>query len=238
TIDAAPLRSEPFTILYLDLDRFKEINDAFGHDAGDEVLREIARRLSGHLSGTGTVARFGGGEFAILLPDARDAVEAFGHAEVIRAVLLRPFELRGHHVFIEASIGVVCFPAHGTDAETLLRRADVAMYQAKRTGKGLTTYSAEHDPQNQHRLELMSDLRNAIERNELLLHFQPQIRLARGGSCESVEALVRWKHPVRGMVAPGEFISIAEESGFINQLTLWVVREAAAAGARLGARAL
>ena len=225
----------PFTMLYLDLDRFKEINDAFGHDAGDVVLREFARRLGEGLAGIDTLARFGGDEFGILLPDAGEPTGALNAAESVRSTLVPPFKLRGHDVFVEASIGVVRYPADGVDGETLLRRADIAMYDAKRSGKGLAAYTPEADPQNEKRLALMSDLRHAIERRELLLHFQPQVRLRNGGACASVEALVRWKHPSRGMVSPADFIPLAEESGFINELTLWVMREATAAVASLHA---
>ena len=223
----------PFTLLYLDLDRFKEINDAFGQDAGDDLLRELAQRLAGQFTSADTLARFGGDEFALLLPDTGDLTVAMSAAELVRSTLVRPFRLSGNDVFVEASIGVVGFPTDGADAETLLRRADIAMYDAKRSGKGLSAYAPENDPQNQKRLELMSDLRRSIAQRELRLHFQPQIRLRSGGACASVEALVRWKHPVRGMVAPGDFIPLAEESGFINELTLWVIREATAAVASL-----
>ncbi|HZP97784.1 MAG TPA: bifunctional diguanylate cyclase/phosphodiesterase, partial [Candidatus Limnocylindria bacterium] len=221
-----------FAVLYLDLDRFKDVNDAFGHDAGDALLRELGERISRPLTTSDTLARFGGDEFAILLPRARDLVEATATAEVIRAVLERPFDLRGHRVFVEASIGLVLFPQDGVDADTLLRHADIAMYQAKHTGKDIVAYAAEHDPQSQQRLDLMSDLRHAIERDELRLHFQPQIRLE-GGACTSLEALVRWQHPERGVVPPASFIPLAENSGFINELGLWVIREGTRALASL-----
>ncbi|HEU5288228.1 MAG TPA: EAL domain-containing protein, partial [Candidatus Limnocylindria bacterium] len=225
TIGAATRTNDTFALLYLDLDRFKEVNDAFGHDAGDELLRELSQRISRPLTSADTLARFGGDEFAILLPHARDVVDATAMAEVVRAVLARPFDLLDHRIFVEASIGVVLFPRDGGDADTLLRHADIAMYQAKHTGKGIIAYATEHDPQSQHRLDLMSDLRHAIERDELRLHFQPQVRLHGEGACTSLEALVRWQHPARGMVAPASFIPLAENSGFINELGLWVIRE-------------
>jgi diguanylate cyclase (GGDEF)-like protein len=209
------------------------VNDAFGHDKGDALLRQVSTRLGAALASTDTLARFGGDEFAILLPRARDVVEAFSIAEVVRAVLTRPFDLEGHQVFVEASIGAVLYPVDGADADTLLRHADIAMYQAKRTGKGLIAYSVEHDPQSQNRLDVLSDLRQAIARGELCLHYQPQIRMIDGGCCGSLEALVRWRHPTRGMVPPSDFIPLAEESGFINELTLWVLREALTQAAAL-----
>ncbi len=233
TIGAAVRANDTFALLYLDLDRFKEVNDAFGHDAGDELLRELSERIARPLTASDTLARFGGDEFAILIPKARDVVEATAMAEVIRAVLERPFDLRGHRIFVEASIGIVLFPQDGADADTLLRHADIAMYQAKRTDKGTIAYATEHDPQSQNRLDLMSDLRHAIDRNELRLHFQPQVRLADGVTCTSLEALVRWHHPERGMVAPASFIPLAEDSGLINDLALWVIREGTRALASL-----
>jgi len=233
TISAAHRAEDSFALLYLDLDRFKEVNDAFGHDKGDALLREVGARLGAALATTDTLARFGGDEFAVLLPRARDVVEAFSMAEVVRAVLMRPFDLDGHRVFVEASIGVVLYPADGADADSLLRHADIAMYQAKRNGKGLVAYTVEHDPQSQRRLDVLSDLRQAIARDELLLHYQPQIRMLDGGCCGSLEALVRWNHPTRGMVPPSDFIPLAEESGFINELTLWVIREALSQAAML-----
>jgi predicted signal transduction protein with EAL and GGDEF domain len=146
-------------------------------------------------------------------------------------MLMKPFDVSGHRVFVEASIGVVLFPADGADSDTLLRRADIAMYQAKRSGKGIVAYQAEHDPQSQRRLDLLSDLRHAIARDELFLHYQPQTR---GDGTSSFEALLRWRHSARGMVPPSEFIPLAEESGFINEVALFVVREAVRDIATLG----
>ena len=215
-----------FAIVYLDIDRFKEVNDAFGHGPGDALLKDVAGRLGRALPSADMIARFGGDEFAVLMCDAHDLETATGAADLVRSALQQPFELRGHHVFLEASIGIARYPTDGADAETLLRHADVAMYDAKRSGKVVAVYAPDIDPQNERRLALMSDLRHAIERDQLFLHFQPQIRLASGGSCASVEALVRWKHPVRGMVSPGDFIPLAEGSGFISELTRWVIGEA------------
>ena len=234
TIAAAHRASDSFSVLYLDLDRFKEVNDAFGHGAGDALLRELAKRLATRLGGSDTLARFGGDEFAILLPQARTVADALSVGEILQAVLHRPYDLDRRAVYVEASLGAVVYPADGETADALLRHADIAMYQAKRTGKGLVAYSVEQDPQSQKRLDLMSDLRHAIERDELFLNFQPQVRLADSACCGDVEALVRWRHPTRGIVPPSDFIPLAEESGFINELTRWVLSEALRKVAELG----
>ena len=208
----------------MDLDRFKEINDTFGHHYGDLLLQQIGPRLRGILRTSDTVARLGGDEFGILLPTA-DSESAVAVAQQLLRILEAPFELDGERVEIGASIGIASYPAHGTDTATLLRRADVAMYVAKRGESGIVVYAAEQDHHSAERLALGGELRSAIENGELLLHFQPKLDL-RDGSLVGVEALVRWQHPLRGFLPPSEFIPLAEQTGLIYPLTRWVLEAA------------
>jgi diguanylate cyclase (GGDEF)-like protein/PAS domain S-box-containing protein len=214
----------PLTLLLVDLDRFKEINDTFGHHYGDMLLQQIGPRLRGVLRAADTVARLGGDEFGVLLP-ASDADSAVTVAQKLLQQLEAPFEIDGQWVEIGASIGIASYPSHGSDTPTLLRLADVAMYVAKRGDRGIVVYAAEHDHYSAGRLALGGELRRAIEKNELLLHFQPKVDL-RDGTLAGVEALVRWQHPVRGFLPPGEFITLAEETGLITPLTRWVLEVA------------
>jgi diguanylate cyclase (GGDEF)-like protein/PAS domain S-box-containing protein len=214
----------PLTLLLVDLDRFKEINDTFGHHYGDMLLEQIGPRLRGVVRAADTVARLGGDEFGILLPSS-DAEQAVAVAKKLLQKLEAPFELDGQTVEIGASIGIASYPSHGSDTPTLLRRADVAMYVAKRGDHGIVVYSAEHDHYSAERLALGGELRRAIENDELLLHFQPKVDL-RDGTLVGVEALVRWQHPVRGFLPPSEFITLAEQTGLINPLTRWVLQAA------------
>ncbi|MDQ6669184.1 MAG: EAL domain-containing protein [Chloroflexota bacterium] len=210
----------PMALLLIDLDRFKEINDTFGHHYGDVLLQQIGPRLRGVLRTSDTIARLGGDEFAVLLP-ATDSSNAVPIAELLLRVLAAPYLLDGQTVEISGSIGVAGYPAHGRDAETLLRQADVAMYAAKRTQSGLVVYAAEHDHHTADRLALGGELRLAIETDELVLQYQPKVDLS--GRLAGVEALVRWRHPQRGMIAPDEFIGLAEHIGLIKPLTRWVL---------------
>lgn len=214
-----------FALLYMDLDRFKEVNDSLGHHAGDELLRMIAARIGGSLRASDTVARIGGDEFAFVITGADARAAARVVSEQLLASLAEPFTLEEQRVHVDASIGLVVFPDDGADAETLLRHADVAMYSAKRNGSCWRAYRAEEDPYSRERLRLAADLRAAIEHRSLSLHYQPKIKLGTGHVL-GVEALARWKHPERGMVPPLEFVSLAEESGLMGPLTMFVVREA------------
>jgi diguanylate cyclase (GGDEF)-like protein len=211
-------------LFLLDLDRFKEINDTFGHQYGDLLRQQIGPRLRGILHTTDTVARLGGDEFGILLPTA-DSESAVAVAQQLLRVLEAPFELDGERVEIGASIGIASCPVHGTDTATLLRQADVAMYVAKRGESGIVVYTAEQDHHSAERLALGGELRSAIEHDELLLHFQPKLDL-RDGSLVGVEALVRWQHPQRGFLPPSDFIPLAEQTGLIYPLTRWVLEAA------------
>jgi len=214
----------PLALLLLDIDRFKEVNDTFGHAAGDRLLRQVGRRLRRVVRAADTVARLGGDEFAVLLP-ATDTGGATTAAEKIRRALEQPVGRGGYRVSAEASIGIALYPAHGAEAATLLQHADVAMYAAKRTGEGWAVYNPAHDRSSPDRLALLTDLRGAIAGGELALHYQPKVELATG-RVRRVEALVRWQHPRRGLLPPAQFIPLAEQSGLMGPLTLWVLGEA------------
>jgi diguanylate cyclase (GGDEF)-like protein len=218
---------DPAAMLLIDLDRFKEVNDTLGHDYGDALLVEVAERLSAALRRGDTLARFGGDEFAVLVAGAPDRAAVIELAGRLQEALRRPFALRGVAVELEASIGVALYPEHGTTAGRLLQRADVAMYEAKRGGHGIVTYTAERDPYSEDRLGLLAELRRAIERDELVLHYQPKVSL-RTGELTGVEALVRWQHPIRGLLGPDEFVPLAERTGAAADLTRWVVDHALA----------
>jgi diguanylate cyclase (GGDEF)-like protein len=212
-------------LMLIDLDRFKEVNDTLGHDHGDELLVEVAVRLRGALRRGDTLARLGGDEFAVLLPELPERAAVAELAGRLQDALGRPFALRGVAVELEASIGVALCPDHGDDVHTLVQRADVAMYDAKRAQAGIATYSAERDPYSADRLGLLAELRRAIERDELVLHYQPKVSVD-GGEVIGVEALVRWQHPTRGLLGPVEFVPLAERTGTVAELTRWVVATA------------
>jgi diguanylate cyclase (GGDEF)-like protein/PAS domain S-box-containing protein len=218
---------DPVALIVMDLDQFKEVNDALGHDHGDRLLIELSRRLPDVVLGANTVARLGGDEFAVLLTDQGDLETAKEVAGAILRALERPFQMGGISLQINASVGIAVYPEHAVDTETLARRADVAMYTAKRSGSGFAVYAPEHDQSSIRRLSLLGELRRAISEDELVLHFQPSIDLASGEVC-AAEALVRWQHPTHGLLAPGEFIQLAEVSGSIQALTRWVLEESAA----------
>ena len=213
-----------FALLLMDLDRFKEINDTLGHAAGDQLLIDVAARVTVALGETGWIARLGGDEFSCLLPGA-DVAAATRVAERIRASVYEPLMLDELPVQVEASIGIAVFPEHGTDGQVLLRRADIAMYAAKVAGDGQCVYDERHDTRGPGRLTLVTELTRALAERQLVLHYQPKIVLSTG-RVTGVEALVRWQHPTRGLVAPDQFIPVAQETGMIRPLTLYVLDEA------------
>ena len=221
-IRASNRSGEPLSLLVMDLNQFRDVNDALGHDHGDRLLVEVSRRLQRVLRDADTIAYLGGDEFAVLLTADGDAEGATKAATTIQASLEQPFELGGIDVQTSASIGISRYPDHGRDAEALNRAADVAMFQAKQTANGATTYSPDSDRSSVRRLALLGELRRAITEDELELHFQPCLDLRTGG-VRSVEALVRWRHPDHGLIPPIEFIELAEISGLIGDLTRWVL---------------
>jgi diguanylate cyclase (GGDEF)-like protein len=211
-------------LLLIDLDRFKEVNDTMGHEHGDQLLVEVANRLRDALRHGDLLARLGGDEFAVLavLPHRGALGEV---ATRLHAALVRPFDVGGVAVELGGSIGIAVQPDHGDDVSTLLRRADVAMYQAKRTGTQIETYDSARDPYSPERLTLLGELRHAIDHDELVLHFQPKVALA-SGRVMGVEALLRWQHPERGLLGPDQFLGLAERTGLIADVTRWVLEAA------------
>ena len=215
----------PFAVLYFDVDRFKGVNDSFGHHAGDDFLVEIARRLERSLRPGDTLARLGGDDFAILLEDLRAGTDATRVAERIQENLVAPFAVEGTEVFCSASIGIALGPGSYTQPQEMLRDANTAMYRAKANGRaGHQIFDADMHRRAVSQLRIESDLRRAIERQEFVLHYQPIVDLSTR-RLTGFEALVRWKHPQRGVVPPGEFIPVAEETGLIKPLGLWVIQE-------------
>jgi predicted signal transduction protein with EAL and GGDEF domain len=196
-----------------------------GHHSGDALLREVAARLRGELRGSDTVARLGGDEFAVLLTQVDDPDGAVITARKLLRMLERAFVIEGEHVHVGASLGIAMYPSHGGDADLLMRHADVAMYVAKRAGSGYAVYQAETDQHSPGRLGMIADLRQAIDRGQLELHYQPEVDL-RTGVISGVEALVRWRHPVEGLLMPDQFIGLAEHTGIIRPLGLWVLAAA------------
>ncbi len=219
-----PRTNESSALLVMDLTDFKTVNDSLGHDVGDELLRQVGPRLAASLRAADTVARLGGDEFAVLLPGT-DETGAARVAQKMLAALEQAFPLEGETLDIGASVGVAVAPAHAPQAEQLLSRAEIAMHAAKGSLDGLAVFSAEHERDGAGRLALMSDLRRAVDEGELVLYYQPQIDL-KTGALTSVEALVRWMHPKRGLVGPDEFIPLAERTGLIKRLTRTVLTEA------------
>ncbi|MEV0902831.1 bifunctional diguanylate cyclase/phosphodiesterase [Actinoplanes sp. NPDC049802] len=216
---------EPFSLLLIDLDRFKEVNDTLGHHAGDDLLVEVARRLTRECRATDIVVRLGGDEFALILPTTPDHEEALQAGHRILEALRRPIDLSGLLVDIDASIGVASYPRDGHDAAELLQHADVAMYTAKRRQGGVSGYDPSLDSGDASRLTLQSELRQGAERGELVVHYQPKIDVATRRPV-GAEALVRWQHPRRGLLGPDVFIPLAEESGLIDLVTAEVLDQA------------
>ncbi|MEN3308090.1 MAG: hypothetical protein V7603_4292, partial [Micromonosporaceae bacterium] len=214
-------------VLFIDLDDFKTVNDSLGHQAGDELLVAVARRLRSSVRSADTAARFGGDEFAVLLEDAGE-LPATRVARTVLETLEAPFTVGGRDVFVRASVGMATADWQVSTPETLLRNADVAMYRAKSAGgNGFEVFRPSMHTEAMHRLELRADLERALERDELVLYYQPVMDLATGYPA-SFEALIRWQHPTRGLLEPGHFVPIAEETGLIIPIGRWVLRTACA----------
>ncbi|MES1025992.1 EAL domain-containing protein [Gloeocapsa sp. BRSZ] len=215
-----------FAVLFIDLDRFKVVNDSLGHTLGDQLLCAIADLLQQCLRSTDTIARFGGDEFTILLDDIKDITDAIRIAERLQAQLTAPFQLENHTIFSSASIGIALSSPSYLEAQDLLRDADIAMYQAKEQGKArYAIFDQEMYQKTLKLLRLESDLRQALERQEFCLHYQPIISLTTG-KLTGFEALIRWRHPQRGLISPTNFISVAEDIGLIVTIGEWVLQEA------------
>jgi diguanylate cyclase (GGDEF)-like protein len=212
-------------VMLIDLDGFKEVNDTLGHHTGDVLLQEVGRRLSRQLRAVDTVSRLGGDEFAVFLPDLGGIDTARDTARRLLASLAEPFHLEGISLGVQASVGIAAFPEHGLETDTLLQRADTAMYEAKRLKTGVEIYMQGRDRASRRRLALSGELRGAVDDNQMLLHYQPKARLS-DGAVVSVEALVRWDHPWYGMVPPSEFIPLAERTGVMRPLTINVLDQA------------
>ena len=225
-IDEAARGGLRLTILMMDLDRFKYVNDTLGHGVGDHVLREVSLRLERTVPGAECVARLGGDEFAILIKrglpvETDDCATA---AKIIDALEV-PILYEDQLLDVGTSIGIAHFPEHGRDAQTLVRNADIAMYAAKRNKTGYAIYDRHYDTSQQEHLSLLGELRRAVERDELRLYYQPKVSLT-SANISAVEALIRWEHPTRGLVPPAMFVPFAEHTGYIKLLTRWVIREA------------
>ncbi len=220
-------QQNPLALLFIDLDNFKEINDTLGHDHGDLLLVEAARRIGGCMREGDTVARLGGDEFTVILPGLDDAPRIEQVAQMILQEVARRYELGAEIGHISASIGITLFPADATDSESLLKHADQAMFQSKALGRNRYSYfTATMQQVAQDRLQLSNELRGALAAGQLMVYYQPIIRLATL-RCVKAEALLRWRHPLRGMVGPAEFIPLAEQIGLIGEIGHWVFCQAA-----------
>ena len=221
---AAGAAAHEVAILLMDLDRFKYVNDTLGHSVGDHVLEQVARRIERSAAAATCVARLGGDEFAVLLSGAQPEVVARTAHDIV-AALESPILYQGQPLDVGTSIGIAHYPEHGSDAQTLVRNADIAMYAAKRNKSGCQSYDPHYDTNQQEHLSLLGELRQAVEANELRLYYQPKVSL-HSSNVHAVEALLRWHHPKRGIVAPALFIPFAEHTGYIKVLTQWVLAEA------------
>jgi len=226
-IEQARTNGNLLAVLFMDLDRFKYVNDNLGHDVGDRLLVAVAQRVRHSVRNVDTVARLGGDEFTVVLGELDSPASAASAAHNICRVLSAPFQIDGHDIFVTSSVGIAMYPHDGIDVATLVKHADSAMYRAKKTNTGFQFYEASMEHSISEHVRLESDLRRALEQQQLEVFYQPQATLE-DGRVIGMEALVRWRHPVRGMVSPAEFIPLAEETGLIIPLGDWVLRTACA----------
>lgn len=225
-IGSAERESTQVAVIAVDLDRFKSINDSLGHPAGDELLKEVARRLTRTLAAHDTVARVGGDEFVIVLPHVTRTFAVEALARALLGELSQPFDVLSNRLHTSASLGICFFPQDGSDAASLIARSDEAMYHAKQSGRGsFQCFSSEMSVFTPERLSLENDLRQALARKQFEVHYQPKVDVTRG-AVTGVEALLRWRHPTRGLISPTDFIPLAEDTGLILGIGEWVLREA------------
>lgn len=234
-IESARLRDTRFVTMFLDLDRFKAVNDTLGHEAGDELLRQVANRLHEASFRVGpdlTVARLGGDEFSIIVPSVKDARHSHAIGRLFLDQFLDPFDVGLRDIYVTPSIGIAEFPKDGDSVEELIENADTAMFEAKERGRNtVVAYSPDQRVPGAHRLEIEAALHRAIERKELELHYQPQIDI-NTGQIFAVESLLRWSHPTLGLISPEKFVPVAEESSLIDQIGEWIIEEACKSAAR------
>jgi diguanylate cyclase (GGDEF)-like protein len=229
---AGVAEDRPLALLLIDLRDFKYVNDTLGHSAGDLLLQQVAATLGSMMDADDLLVRLGGDEFAIVTADLRDAQAAQRHAQrILQTLRQASFTVQDVDLVIDASIGIAMAPQHGADMATLLQRADVAMYQAKREDTGAAVYDAHTDPHTVGQLAMVTELRRAVENQEFVLYYQPKVSLPER-ELTSVEALLRWQHPTRGLLAPDAFLAVLESSGLIQPVTRWVLREAVRQAAR------
>jgi len=224
-IQSAVRQKSPLALLIMEIDNFKDVNDTLGHHSGDRLLKQIVSRLQGIVRKVDTLSKIGGDEFSILLPDVAGSKNILSICDKIQKTFQVPFSIDGLTVEIQASIGIAICPEHGRDIDSVIQRANVALHTAKQSSKKYTIYTSKMDKHSPHRLTLMGELRSAIENEELILHYQPKINM-KTHRVDGVEALVRWQHPEHGFMPPDEFIPMAERTGLIRLLSVWVLKRA------------